>query len=87
MILSILNLKKDHLASCSADRTIKIWNYESGLLLETLKGHSHFVTALALLNNGESLVSTSFDGTIRLWNFSVVYEYPNKTNLTKFGKL
>jgi WD40 repeat protein len=85
-VCSILNLKKDHLATASQDLTIKIWNYESGLLLETLTGHLNTVIYLALLKDGNSLASISDDGTLRVWNFPAVFGYPNKTNLTKFSK-
>ena len=55
------------MASCSFDRTIKIWNTESGECVQNLEGHSGGVFRLRQLESGE-LVSTSDDNTIKIWN-------------------
>jgi WD40 repeat protein len=86
---SIVNLKNDHLASASRDKTIKIWNHQNGLLLETLRDHSNTVFDLALLisdGDNASLASVSADRTLKIWNLSDVFKYPNKTNMTEYGK-
>jgi WD40 repeat protein len=88
-IYSIVNLKNDHLASASRDGTIKIWNYQSGLLLETLRDHSNSVNDMALLlSDGDRamLASVSIDRTLKIWHLSDVFKYPNKTNMTEYGK-
>ena len=60
-------MRNGHLASCSFDRTIKIWNTESGECVQNLEGHSGGVFRLRQLESGE-LVSTSDDNTIKIWN-------------------
>ena len=56
-----------YLASGSADNTIRIWNSTTGKLLKTLRGHTRWVTSLAVLQDG-TLASGSNDGIIRIWN-------------------
>jgi len=55
------------LASGSADRTIKLWNWQTGQCLQTLKGHTSWVWAIAFSPNGQLLASGSYDQTVRLW--------------------
>jgi len=49
------------------DRTLRIWDGESGLLLSTLEGHKRHVLGAQTLNSGE-LLSWSQDGRINLWD-------------------
>lgn len=60
-------------ASCSNDCTIKIWDLETGNVLQTLHGHESFVYDLALLPNGD-IVSTAEDRTFRVWRNGVVIQ-------------
>ncbi|MBD2067173.1 NACHT domain-containing protein [Leptolyngbya sp. FACHB-671] len=59
--------KKIVLASGSADRTIKLWNWQTGQCLQTLKGHTSWVWAIAFSPDGQLLASGSYDQTVRLW--------------------
>jgi len=54
------------LASGSADKTIKIWNLQTGECTRTFQGHSAGVTALDL--NDRMVVSGSNDKVIRVWD-------------------
>ena len=56
------------LISGSQDKTIKIWELETGELIRTLKGHRDGVYALALSPDGQILASGSADKTIKLWH-------------------
>jgi WD40 repeat protein len=56
------------LVSGSRDKTIKIWDLESGELIRTLKGHQDGVDAIALSPDGEIIASGSTDKTIKLWH-------------------
>jgi WD40 repeat protein len=56
------------LVSGSRDKTIKIWDLETGELIRTLKGHQDGVDAIALSADGEIIASGSSDKTIKLWH-------------------
>ncbi|WP_375328825.1 NACHT and WD repeat domain-containing protein [Microcystis sp. BLCC-F210] len=56
------------LVSGSVDKTIKLWNVETGQEIRTLKGHDNFVTSVNFSPDGKTLVSGSVDKTIKLWN-------------------
>jgi len=58
------------LASGSWDRTIKLWNVETGEELTTLTGHGHQdnITSISYSPNGKTLASSSDDGSIKFWN-------------------
>ena len=55
--------------SCSDDKTIKIWSYETYELLGTLTGHSDWVMSLAHIQNTKLILSGSGDKTIKIWNY------------------
>ena len=57
------------MASGSKDKTIKIWNTESGICLRSLLGRFSYVYELQQLQSGE-LISRSNDGTIRVWDLN-----------------
>lgn len=52
--------------SASNDCTLKIWDLETGAVLQTLHGHDSFIYDIAILSNGD-LVSTAEDRTVRIW--------------------
>jgi len=56
------------LVSSSGDKTIKLWNLDTGQLLHTLSGHSDTVRSISLSADGRTLASGSGDKTIKLWN-------------------
>lgn len=56
------------IASGSADKTVKLWEVETGTLIATLSGHTLSVNALAISPNGAWMASASADATIRIWN-------------------
>jgi WD40 repeat protein len=47
---------------------VKKWNYNSSQFPYQLKGHESEVRAIALTEDGRTLVSGSKDGTIRIWD-------------------
>lgn len=56
------------IASGSYDKTIKIWNRQTGEV-NTLIGHENAISSLAISSDGKFLVSGSWDRKIDLWNF------------------
>jgi WD40 repeat protein len=59
--------KQPLLATCSADKTVRLWNPDNGQAVRTLSGHTDWVYALALSPDGELLASGSWNGEVRLW--------------------
>ncbi|CCI03622.1 hypothetical protein MICAC_4770001 [Microcystis aeruginosa PCC 9443] len=56
------------LVSGSVDKTIKLWNVETGKEIRTLKGHDGYVWSVNFSPDGKTLVSGSGDKTIKLWS-------------------
>lgn len=58
------------LFSASADKTIKIWELNTGELRQTLSGHTSFVNRLLISPDGSYLLSASADKTIKVWDLN-----------------
>jgi len=56
------------IVSASVDRTIKLWNAETGEEIKTLKGHKNLILSVNFSPDGKKIVSGSADRTIKLWN-------------------
>ena len=56
------------IVSASVDRTLKIWDLETGQPLRTLTGHSNSVTGVAVMPDSKRAVSASQDGTLKVWD-------------------
>ena len=57
------------LASASGDKTVRVWDAESGQPLGApLTGHERIVTSVAFSPDGKRLASASDDKTVRLWD-------------------
>ena len=52
--------------SGSEDGTVKVWDLESGKVLQTLSGHRDTVRAVAV--TGQRVVSGSYDDTLKVWD-------------------
>ena len=55
------------IATGSADKTIKLWETTTGLLVNTLTGHFHHVNTV-VFSSDNLLASGSLDKTVRIWN-------------------
>ncbi|MBD2515733.1 serine/threonine protein kinase [Nostoc sp. FACHB-973] len=58
------------LATGSDDKTIKLWEVNTGQLISTLSGHSWSVVSVAFTADGKTLISASWDKTVKLWKVS-----------------
>ncbi len=66
-IYALTMLGDGRLASGSKDKSIKLWDVQTGQCVQTLQGHSSWVRALTLLGDGR-LASGSYDKSIKLWD-------------------
>jgi len=62
------NPEDTRIVSGGFDKTLKIWDSETGKEICTLKGHFKKVNSCAFSPEGNHIVSASRDRTLRLWN-------------------
>jgi len=56
------------LVSGSNDRTIKLWDMQTGGVVKTFQGHTYYVCSVSISPNCTTIASGSGDNTIRLWD-------------------
>jgi|GEM_PF-380681 len=57
-----------YIVSCGVDKTVQVWNPETGIKQRSLEGHTDVVTGITFLDNGHLLASISSSGTVCIWN-------------------
>lgn len=68
------------LVSGSRDRTIRVWDVETGACKHILKGHT--ASVLSLQYDDQILVSVSSDGQVFVWDFASVLATPKASTPT-----
>jgi hypothetical protein len=70
-INSVAVSPKDTLiASGSWDKTVRIWDSETGECLHVLTGHESAINAVQFSPDNQTLASASWDGTLRIWDIT-----------------
>ena len=54
-------------AAASVDKTIRIWDVESGIVLRTITGHTSWAFHCSFSPDDKKIMSTSDDRTVRVW--------------------
>ena len=57
-----------YIATGGYDKTIRIWNVETGKEIRKFCGHTSSVRSISYTPDGKYIISGSGDGTIRIWN-------------------
>lgn len=64
-------------ATSSVDKTIKVWDVETGVLVHDLKGHNSWIRQILFSDDGEYLISAAGDGEVKKWRISDGHEVFN----------
>jgi WD40 repeat protein len=56
--------------SASDDKSLRLWDLESGAQLRTFEGHTGSVNSVAISPNGLRAISASDDKSLRLWDLT-----------------
>ena len=59
---------ENRIVSSSWDKTIKIWDSNSGECLQSLKGHKKGICSAAWSKDGKRCFSAAWDDTFRIWD-------------------
>jgi len=56
------------IVSGGSDKTVKVWEWETGKCLQTMEGHRNSVRSVAFSPQGDNIVSGSEDKTVKVWS-------------------
>ncbi len=57
------------LASCGADKFVKVWELPSGKFLKSFEGHTHHVMDVGWKPDGKFLASGGADNNVKVWDY------------------
>src|SRR5947209_13340359 len=58
----------NHIASCSRDKTVHVWDAASGTCRCIYRGHKNFLLSVAWSPDGKQLASGCTDGIVHVWH-------------------
>jgi platelet-activating factor acetylhydrolase IB subunit alpha len=58
------------LVSCSADMSVRLWDFQTYQCIKTMHGHDHNVSSVTFTPSGDHIISCSRDKTIKIWEVS-----------------
>lgn len=56
------------MASGSGDKTVRVWDCDTGTPVHTMKGHTRWVLAVSYSPDGSLLASGGYDNEVRIWD-------------------
>jgi WD40 repeat protein len=56
------------IASCGADRFVKVWTVADGAFVRSFEGHTHHVLSVTWKLDGRMLVSSGADNVLKVWD-------------------
>ena len=62
------------LATGSGDKTVRLWDVQSGKELAVLNGHTNPLRYVAFMSENENLASADWNGELRLWKLGSEWE-------------
>jgi WD40 repeat protein len=57
------------IATCSADKFVKVWSLPDGKFVKSFEGHTHHVLDVGWLPDGKKLASAGADNFVKMWDF------------------
>nr|BAL53699.1 NB-ARC domain protein [uncultured Planctomycetota bacterium] len=57
------------LATCGADKFVKVWEVPSGKFLKSFEGHTHHVMDVGWKGDGKLLASCGADNVVKIWDY------------------
>jgi len=64
----------------SQDKSIRIWDFVTGVQIISITGHSNWVSNLVFFQNGDRVLSSSWDKSLKVWDRTLWHENSSSTN-------
>ncbi len=71
-----------YVASCSADKFLKVFTVADGKLARSLEGHTEHVLSVSFRYDGRAIATTGADNRLRFWNMVTGEQKPEQRQFT-----